>query len=127
MPSSRSGGCKAISTSRSRRPGGPGSRAARLYRGRDGRHVIVVEPQAGGGNPAVYLRRIARADNGAGYARPGERPRDGGGRDRDTVPFCNRTQRVDETEVAGQLDTRIYPFGLSGWLDLDLDTALLAV
>ena len=26
-----------------------------------------------------------------------------------------------------QLDTRIYPCGFSGWLDLNLDTALLAV
>ena len=26
-----------------------------------------------------------------------------------------------------KLDTRIYPCGLSGWLDLNLDTALLAV
>ena len=29
--------------------------------------------------------------------------------------------------VRDQLDTRIYPCGFSGWLDLNLDTALLAV
>ena len=28
---------------------------------------------------------------------------------------------------APELDTRIYPCGLSGWLDLNLDAALLAV
>jgi hypothetical protein len=31
------------------------------------------------------------------------------------------------TDPTIQLDTRIYPCGLSGWLDLNLDTALLAV
>ena len=33
----------------------------------------------------------------------------------------------DAIEADAQLDTRIYPCGLSGWLELDLDTALLAV
>ncbi|ABQ29998.1 IS66 family insertion sequence element accessory protein TnpB [Acidiphilium cryptum] len=34
-----------------------------------------------------------------------------------------RAKRADRIK----LDTRIYPCGLSGWLDLNLDTALLAV
>ena len=42
-----------------------------------------------------------------------------------TRPF-QRLRRVKQLGFS-ELDTRIYPCGLSGWLDLNLDAALLAV
>ena len=41
--------------------------------------------------------------------------------------WLNDTQWSAIAPLLPKLDTRIYPCGFSGWLDLNLDTALLAV